>query len=80
MFIKQLNSRILVVQIYVDDIIFGFISSNHEQEFMSQMKKEFEMRMVGELTYFLGLQVKQTENGIFLNHSKYAKILLRGLA
>ena len=51
LFVKQLNPRILVVQVYVDDIVFGSTSSNHVQEFVSQMKKEFEMSMVGELTY-----------------------------
>ena len=59
LFIKQLNPWILVVQIYVDDIVFGSTSSDHVQEFMSQMKREFEMNMVGELIFFLGLQVKQ---------------------
>ena len=50
LFIKQLNSGILVVQIYVDDIVFGSTSSAHVKEFMSQMKKVFEMSMMGELT------------------------------
>ena len=39
--------------------MFGSTSSAHVKEFMSQMKREFEMNMVGELTFFLGLQVKQ---------------------
>ncbi|KAH9780167.1 hypothetical protein KPL71_007985 [Citrus sinensis] len=77
LFIKQLNPGILVVQIYVDDIMFGYTSSDYMQEFVSQMKREFEMSMVGELTYFLGLQVKQMENGIFVNQSKYAKSLVK---
>ena len=53
LFIKQLNLGILVVQIYVDDIVFGSTSSDHMQEFVSQMKNEFEMSMVREFTYFL---------------------------
>ncbi|KAH9743540.1 hypothetical protein KPL70_003341 [Citrus sinensis] len=59
LFIKQLNSRILVVQIYVDDIVFGSTSSYHVHEFVSQMKRKFEISMVGELTYFLGLHMEQ---------------------
>ena len=43
--------------------------------FVNQMKNEFEMSMVGELTYFLGLQVKQMNEGIFISQSKYAKNL-----
>ena len=77
LFIKQLNPWTLVVQIYVDDIVFGSTSSDHVQEFVSQMKREFKMSMVGELTYFLGLQVKQMENDIFVNQSKYAKSLVK---
>ena len=77
LFIKQLNPGILVVQIYVDDIVFGFTFSNHVQEFVSQIKREFEMSIVGELTYFLGLQVKQMENEICVNQSKYAKSLVK---
>ena len=76
LFIKQLNPEILVVQIYDDDIVFGS-TSDHVQEFMNQMKRVFEMSMVGELTYFLGLQVKQMENEIFVNQSKYAKSLVK---
>ncbi|KAH9779116.1 hypothetical protein KPL71_007601 [Citrus sinensis] len=57
--------------------VFGSTSSYHVHEFVSQMKKEFEMSMVGELTYFLGLQVKQMENEIFVNQSKYVKSLVK---
>ena len=77
LFIKQFNLGILVVQIYVNEIVFGSTTSDHVEEFFSQMKKEFEMNMVGELTYFLGLQVKQMENGIFVNQSKYVKSLVK---
>ena len=43
------------------------------------MKNEFEMSMVGELTYFLGLQVKQMKEGIFISQSKYAKNFVKKL-
>ena len=44
------------------------------------MQKEFEMSMMGELTLFLGLQIKQTKNGIFINQEKYTNELLKNLA
>src|SRR5262249_13031391 len=68
LFIKTQHSKILIVQIYVDDIIFGATSMHLVHEFVESMKNEFEMSMMGELTYFLSLQVKQTENGTFINN------------
>jgi hypothetical protein len=72
----------LIVQIYVDDIIFGSTNENLCKEFSKTMQDEFEMSMIGELKFFLGLQIKQTEEGIFLNQSKYVIDLLKrfGLA
>ena len=60
LFIKSFKSSIIITQIYVDDIVFGFTSQVKLNKFVDQMKKEFEMNMVGELNYFLGLQVKQS--------------------
>ena len=56
----------MIVQIYVDDIIFESTIEEEKQRFINAMKSEFSMSMVGELTYFLGLQVKIFEDGIFL--------------
>jgi hypothetical protein len=67
----------LIVQIYVDDIIFGSTNENLCKEFSKTMQDEFEMSMMGELKFFLGLQIKQTEEGIFLNQSKYIIDLLK---
>ena len=67
LFIKSFNSCIIIAQIYVDDIIFGSTANDKLTEFVEQMKKEFEMSMVGELNYFLGLQVKQSNDGIFIS-------------
>ncbi|XP_014524390.1 uncharacterized protein LOC106780609 [Vigna radiata var. radiata] len=77
LFIKNLNKEKLYVQIFVDDIIFG--STNHAlcKEFSKTMQDEFEMSMMGEMTYFLGLQVRQAKNGIFINQSKYCTDLLK---
>ena len=69
LFIKKLNPGIMIAQIYVDDFVFGSTSLLHVQEFIDQINNEFEMSMVGELTYYLSLQVKQLENGIFISQS-----------
>ena len=61
----------------MDDIVFGSIIDHLAHEFSEEMKREFEMSMVGELNYFLGLQVKQREDGIFISQEKYAKNLVK---
>ena len=61
----------------MDDIVFGSTSESIVKTFVEQMKNEFEISMVGELTFFLGLQVKQMEEGTFLSQSKYAKNLVK---
>jgi len=72
-FIKKSNYAIILVQIYVDDIIFGATNDSLCKNFVAAMQGEFEMSMMGELSFFLGLQVKQTKDGIFLCQSKYCK-------
>ena len=76
MFIKVKEHDILVVQIYID-IIFGATNESLCQEFSKVMQGEFEMSIMGELTFFLGLQVKQTKDGTFINQAKYVKDLLK---
>ena len=66
-----------MAQVYVDDIIFGDIIDAQAIEFSEEMKKEFEMSMVGELTYFLGLQVKQKKEGIFISQEKYDRNIVK---
>ena len=61
----------------MDDIVFGSTIDHLAQEFSEEMKKEFKMRMVGELNYFLGLQMKQQKYGIFISQEKYAKNLVK---
>ena len=77
LFIKKSNAEIILVQIYVDDIIFGATQDRLCEEFVAAMKVKFEMSMMGELSFFLGLQVKQTKDGIFLSQSKYCKEILK---
>ena len=66
-----------MVQIYVDDIIFGVTYQKLCECFAKDMQNEFEMSMMGELTFFLDLQVKQNKNGIFINQAKYIKDMLK---
>jgi len=77
LFIRNQGTHKLIAQIYVDDIIFGATLDSLAHEFAEEMKQEFEMSMIGELNYFLGLQVKQTIEGIFISQSKYAKDLVK---
>ena len=57
----------------MDDIIFGSSNDNLIQGFSINMQKEFEMSMLGELFFFLGLQISQLKNGIFISQTKYVK-------
>lgn len=77
MFVKKINNDVMIAQVYVDDIVFGSTSEELVQEFTDVMKKEFEMSMCGELTYFLGLQVKQMVDGMFISQAKYARDLVK---
>src|SRR5262249_27923871 len=77
LFLKPFDNDILVVQIYVDDIIFGSTKESLCQEFAENMQAEFEMSMMGELTFFLGFQIKQTKEGIFVHQEKYTKQILK---
>ncbi|GJY85217.1 retrovirus-related pol polyprotein from transposon TNT 1-94 [Tanacetum coccineum] len=77
LFTKKKSSNLIIVQIYVDDIIFDSTCQDMCDEFAKIMHDEFEMSMMGELNFFLGLQIKQMEDGIFFNQSKYIKEMLK---
>ncbi|GKB16370.1 retrovirus-related pol polyprotein from transposon TNT 1-94 [Tanacetum coccineum] len=77
LFTKMRSSNLIIVQIYVDDIIFGSTCQDMCDEFVKIMHDEFEMSMMGELNFFLGLQIKQMEDGIFFNQSNYIKEMLK---
>ena len=77
LFIRKDKNYFVVAQIYVDDIVFGATNDSLTKSFVDEMKKIFEMSMVGELTYFLGLQVKQTDSGIYINQAKYDRNLVK---
>ncbi|GKA13784.1 putative ribonuclease H-like domain-containing protein [Tanacetum coccineum] len=71
LFIKRYKGDILLVQVYVDDIIFGSTKMKQCIAFKKLMHEEFHMSSMGELTFFLGLQVKQKKDGIFISQDKY---------
>nr|GEV74106.1 hypothetical protein [Tanacetum cinerariifolium] len=63
--------------IYVDDIIFGATNKDLYKSFEKLMKDKFQMSSMGELTFFLGLQVKQKKDGIFISQDKYVAEILK---
>ncbi|XP_070032929.1 uncharacterized protein [Nicotiana tomentosiformis] len=77
LFLKEKGKDLLVVQIYVDDIIFGKTTDKLSKEFAKLMGSEFKMSMIGELNFFLGLQIKQNLNGTLIHQQKYVKELLK---
>nr|GFB53731.1 putative ribonuclease H-like domain-containing protein [Tanacetum cinerariifolium] len=77
LFIKKQKGDILLVHVYVDDIIFGSTKKELCTKFERLMKEKFQMSSMGELTFFLGLQVKQKDDGIFISQDKYVIEVLR---
>ncbi|GKD97498.1 putative ribonuclease H-like domain-containing protein [Tanacetum coccineum] len=77
LFIKKDKGDILLVQVYVDEIIFGSTKKTLCVEFEQMMHKRFQMSSIGELTFFLGLQVKQKDDGIFISQDKYVADILK---
>ncbi|KAJ9558774.1 hypothetical protein OSB04_013388 [Centaurea solstitialis] len=77
LFLRKSGDDLIIVQIYVDDIIFASTKPELCKEFEHTMKSKFQMSMMGELTFFLGLQVRQYPEGIFINQSKYVHNLLK---
>ena len=77
MYIKEgPDNKIVLVEIFVDDTL---LRGNDDQckEFLEQMNKEFEMSMFGEIKFFVGLQIQQSKNGIYITQSKYIKDILK---
>ena len=65
------------MQIYVDDIIFGSTNASLCKEFSKLMQDEFEMSMTRELKFFLGIQVNQSKDEVYVHQTKYTKELLK---
>ncbi|WVZ64300.1 hypothetical protein U9M48_013840 [Paspalum notatum var. saurae] len=74
---KKMDNDLFVCQVYVDDIIFGSTNDELCKEFGNMMEKEFEMSMIGELTFFLGFQIKQLKEETFIYQEKYTRDLLK---
>ncbi|GJX16881.1 retrovirus-related pol polyprotein from transposon TNT 1-94 [Tanacetum coccineum] len=72
LFTRKSGKHILLVQIYVDDIIFASTDHNACNKFSNEMSSKFQMSMMGQMSFFLGLQVSQSPGGIFINQAKYA--------
>ena len=77
LYIKFEDKNMIMVVVYVDDIIFGSNLQMLSVNFSSKMKKDFEMSMLGELTFFLVLQVSLSDKGIFISQTKYIKYMLK---
>ncbi|GJW35782.1 retrovirus-related pol polyprotein from transposon TNT 1-94 [Tanacetum coccineum] len=77
LFTQKTGKHILLVQIYVDDIIFASTEPKSCDIFSNEMSSKFQMLMMGQMSFFLGLQVLQSLEGIFINQSKYALEILK---
>jgi isopentenyldiphosphate isomerase len=71
------GTNFLLVQIYVDDIIFGDSSHTLVSRFQEMVENEFQMSMMEELTFFLGIQVKQTKQSTFVHQIKHTNELMK---
>jgi hypothetical protein len=77
LYIKTKDNDFLIILVYVDDIIFGCNKDSLIQWFASSMESEFEMSMIGELPFFLGLQITQRSEGMFISQEKYLREMLK---
>nr|GEX31816.1 retrovirus-related Pol polyprotein from transposon TNT 1-94 [Tanacetum cinerariifolium] len=77
LFIKKIKNDILLVQVYVDDIIFGSTKRSLSTEFEQLMHNRFQMSSIEELTFFLGLKVEWRKDDIFLNQDKFVCDILK---
>ncbi|GKB67797.1 putative ribonuclease H-like domain-containing protein [Tanacetum coccineum] len=77
LFIKRYKGDILLVQVYVEDIIFGSTKKELCIAFEKLMHEKFQMSSMRELTFFLGLQVQQKKDGIFISQDKYVVEILK---
>ena len=73
LYIKAHENELLIVVVYVDDIMFGSNKDDLAKGFVDEMKTEFEMSLIGELSFYLGLQIQQKNTGTFISQEKYIK-------
>ena len=79
LFNKREDGELIVAQVYVNEIIFGSTKDELAHGFLKLMQAKFEISMIGKLTHFLGLQIRQQDSGIFLSQVQYAKNLVKNL-
>ena len=77
LFTKRVKGDFFICQLYVDDIIFGSPNKFFNDEFATLMTEKFEMYMMEELKFFLGFEVKQRREGMFINQAKYTQDMLK---
>ncbi|GJR44263.1 retrovirus-related pol polyprotein from transposon TNT 1-94 [Tanacetum coccineum] len=77
LFTRKTGKHILLVQIYVDDIIFASTDPKACDIFSNEMSSKFQMSMMGQMSFFIGLQVSQSHEGIFINQSKFSLEVLK---
>jgi hypothetical protein len=77
LFLLRQGRDILILQVYVDDIVFGGSSNSLVARFADDMSREFDMSMMGELQFFIGLQIKQSKERTFVHQAKYTKDIVR---
>jgi hypothetical protein len=77
LYIKTKDNDLLIVLVYVDDIIFGCNKDLLVQWFAFAMESEFEISMIGELSFFLGLQITHRSEGMFISQEKYLREMLK---
>ncbi|GJV79733.1 retrovirus-related pol polyprotein from transposon TNT 1-94 [Tanacetum coccineum] len=77
LFTRNTGKHILLVQIYVDDILFASTDPKAYDIFSNEISSKFQMSMMGQMSFFLGLQVSQNLEGVFINQSKFALEILK---
>jgi hypothetical protein len=77
LYIKATQGSISLIEICVDDIVFGSTKDRLSQKFAKDMQNEFEMSLLGELSFFLGLQICQRNQGIFISQTKYIREMIK---
>jgi hypothetical protein len=79
LYIKVTQGIILLIEIYVDDIVFGSTNDRFSQNIAKDMQNELEMSLLGELSFFLGLQIHQRNQGICISQTKYIREMIKRL-
>jgi hypothetical protein len=73
LYIKVHQNNLLIIEVYVDDIIFGSNDDKMSQKFAKDMHNEFQMSLLGEISFFLGLCICHLDTSIFISQTKYIK-------